>query len=299
METIVILGNGFDIDLGLDTTFKSFIKSTHFVKCSFTPLMNDILKNYQDDTRWCDIELLFRDLFIKYQNNPSQELFRNINNSWLMINKAWGVYLPEITESDRIKINKDSCAYKMLEHTKTNAQWYTFNYTSPYYLAGVKDKKEPKPIHGWFVPREQAPYGHLYRIPNELIIGIDSNVITANCKNTELNHIIKKNHPQYRESDLFDNLFNSKNIVIFGHSMSITDSDYFYDFFAALKDGLLSQKSIFFVTLDQLSMLDIEKNLEIMGIQISELEKNGNNVLRIYTKKGPSNSEFIKLLALL
>lgn len=156
MRTIVVLGNGFDIDLGLNTKFETFIGSTYFIKHSFPPLMNDICENYKKDKgKWCDIEQIFRDLFIHYQNNPSQHLFDYINDAWLMINKAWSTYLPEITELDKIEINKDSCAYKFLEHTKSKSLCYTFNYTSPYYLAGFKDKEEPTPIHGWFEPRER------------------------------------------------------------------------------------------------------------------------------------------------
>lgn len=299
MKTIVILGNGFDIDLGLNTKFETFISSTHFIKHSFTPLMNDIRRNYRNDKRrWCDIEQIFRDLFIQYQNNPSQDLYDNINNTWLLINKAWGIHLPEITELDKIKINKNSCAYKFLEYPKRKSLCYTFNYTQPYYLAGFKDEEEPTPIHGWFMPREQTPKGLMYRIPNELIIGIDSKAMSINCKNTELKHIIKKNHPQYGENNFIDDLFSSDNIIIFGHAMGITDSDYFYDFFTSLKDGVLSHKNIFFVTYNQSSMHDIEKNLEKMGIQISELGSN-NIVSSIFTTGGQSNSKFIELLTLL
>lgn len=300
MKTIVILGNGFDIDLGLNTKFETFIASTHFIKYSLTPLMNDIRKNYKNDKkRWCDIEQLFRDLFIDYQKNPSQDLFENINNSWLMINKAWGIYLPEITELDKIKIKKDSCAYKFLEYPKSKSLCYTFNYTSPYYLAGFKDKEEPTPIHGWFEPREQTNKGFMYRIPDELIIGIDSNAINPNCKSIELNHIVKKNHPRYGENNFINDLFCSDNIIIYGHSMGITDSDYFYDFFTALKNGILSHKNIFFVTYNQTSMLDIEKNLEQMGFSINELRQTENKFSSIYTADGQSNPRYNELLTLL
>lgn len=299
MKTIVILGNGFDIDLGLNTSFREFISSTQFAKLSFTPLMTEILNNYEIDEKWCDIEQLFRDLFIRYQNKPSQELFDNINNTWLMISKAWGIYLPEITELDKIEIKKDSCAYKMLEYPKTYSKWYTFNYTSPYYLAGFTNNEEPTPIHGWFAPREQTPNGLMYRIPNELVIGIDSNAIEPNCKNTELNHIVKKMHPRYEQNNFINELFNSDNIILFGHAMGITDSDYFCDFFTALKKGLLPHKNIYFVTYAPSSMLDIESNLETIGISINNLKATGNQISSIYTIEGQSNLKFSEILTLL
>lgn len=299
MRTIVIIGNGFDIDLGLKTSFKDFIGSPHFTKQSFTPLMNKIRNNYKYDGRWCDIEQIFRDMFIQYHINPSQKLLDDINNTWQMLNKAWGMYLPEITELDKIEIKKDSCAYKMLEYPRKKSQWYTFNYTSPYYLAEFKNKEEPTPVHGWFEPREKTPEGLMYRIPNELVIGIDSKAMPANSKNTALNHIIKKNHPQYGKTDFINDLFSSDNIIIFGHAMGITDSDYFYDFFTELKEGLLSNKNIFFVTYDQASMLKIEKNLEKMDVLINKIEMKNNTISSIFTTEGQSNSKFIDLLTLL
>ena len=81
--------------------------------------------------------------------------------------------------------------------------------------------------------------------------------------------------------------------------MGITDSDYFYDFFTALKNGILSHKNIFFVTYNQTSMLDIEKKLEQMGFSINELKQTENKFSSIYTADGQSNPKFIDLLTLL
>ena len=141
--------------------------------------------------------------------------------------------------------------------------------------------------------------GLMYRIPNELIIGIDSNAITPNCKNVALNHIVKKNHPRYLENNFVEDLFSSDNIIIFGHSMGVTDSDYFYDFFTALKNGKLLHKNILFVTHNQSSMLEIEKKLYIMGFSINELKQTENKISSIYTADGSSNPLYNKMLTLL
>ena len=298
-STIVVLGNGFDIDLGLKTKFADFIGSSHFSKHAFTPLMNQILSLHDKDARWCDIEQVFRDKFISYQNNPSKEVYDDINYSWQLINKAWGIYLPEITELKNTIIKTESCAFKMLEHPKTTSLWYTFNYTSPYYLTGLKTDVEPTPVHGWFSPREQNPEGLMYRIPNELVIGIDSGAIQQNNKDIQLSHIIKTLHPRYEQSNFTEDLFKCNNVIIFGHSMGITDSDYFCNYLHALKNGSLSHRNIYIVTHNLSSMVNIEANFDKLGVHLCELKAAGHKISSAFTINGPDNLKFKELLTLL
>jgi hypothetical protein len=106
-------------------------------------------------------------------------------------------------------------------------------------------------------------------------------------------------HPRYEQNNFINELFNSDNIILFGHAMGITDSDYFCDFFTALKKGLLPHKNIYFVTYAPSSMLDIESNLEKIGISINNLKATGNQISSIYTIEGQSNLKFSEILTLL
>ena len=42
MDNMIILGNGFDIDLGLKTSFKRFVESFEFLSIPDTPLIKKI-----------------------------------------------------------------------------------------------------------------------------------------------------------------------------------------------------------------------------------------------------------------
>lgn len=297
MKALVVLGNGFDLDLGIDTTFKSFIKSYDFQTHSYTPLMKEFIKNSEIDRRWCDIESIFRRMILEYCADPKDDMFDNINDSWQMINRAWGIYLPEITRLNKISINKSSCAYRFLSRNITQSTLYSFNYTSPYYLAGFIDRDEPIHIHGAFEPRELSPQELMYMIPNDLIIGVDSNVESVGAGCEKLKHIIKQKHPKFAETHLKRDLYEADVVMFFGHSLGITDSDYFRDFFVSLMDEN-KHKHIVFITKDSASIDDIKRNINTMGIVFSELEHRVDRISVVFTEDGPDDrfNEFLTLL---
>lgn len=109
-KTLVILGIGFDLDLGLNTSFKSFVDSFLFKTAPEAPLIKDI-----KITHWSDLERVFRIKIPEYIENPTDSLCENIKDTWNMIQNRWSRYLPEITELRNIEvcIKKNSCAYQL------------------------------------------------------------------------------------------------------------------------------------------------------------------------------------------
>ena len=86
MKNLFILGNGFDIDLGLNTAFKAFRESYEFQSIADIPLIKKI-RDYQ----WNDIEGKLREELIAYSKNPSEEYAKSINDAWIMLTKHWGI----------------------------------------------------------------------------------------------------------------------------------------------------------------------------------------------------------------
>lgn len=75
-KIVVILGNGFDLDLGLKTSYKSFWESKYCPKDYPSPLisyLNSSLGQTIDDVRWYDLE----NAFLKYANIVNQPLHFN------------------------------------------------------------------------------------------------------------------------------------------------------------------------------------------------------------------------------
>ena len=211
-EIILVIGNGFDLDLGLKTSFKNFINSYDFVSIADIPLVVRIREN-KDDALWCDIEGVIRKSLLC---NDDKE---DINNAWLAITRHWEHFIQDTTKKERISIKENSCAYMILKQMSPLTTWYSFNYTSPYYLTNLGNI-EPIYVHNKFLPIECTDGNHL--LIKEAIIGIDSNLPDNILNNNKISHIIKRNNPFYKETYITNKLVEAEYIIIFGHSLGIT-----------------------------------------------------------------------------
>ena len=283
MKNLFILGNGFDIDLGLNTTFKAFRESFEFQSIADIPLIKKI-KDYQ----WNDIEGKLREELIAYSKNPSEEYAKSINDAWLMLTKHWGIYLPELTDLDKININKESCAYQLLMADEGHdSHWYTFNYTNPWYLCNLQDKTNLVFMHNQNTPLDWAIHHRLCHFtPTNLIFGVDSSVPSCIKNNEILSHIIKINNPHFnmeRKHNLHQALNEVNNVIIFGQSFGITDSDYFKPYFEAIIDKNIQRQNLYFVTYNKASQNNIIQNMKQYGINFDHILKSNININIIYT----------------
>ena len=292
MRNLIVLGNGFDIDLGLKTTFKAFRESFEFCSIADIPLIKKIR-----DNQWNDIEGTLREELIEYSKNPNDEWADSINHAWLMITKRWGVYLPQLTDLDKIEINKNSCAYNLLiadqEHGST---WYTFNYTNPWYLCQLSKESQPVFIHNETVPLDWAKqHGLCHYIPMNLIFGVDSMMPSCIAENKKLSHIIKANNPYFdtrNKENLFIDLQSTQKAVFFGQSFGITDSDYFRPYLNSVINGETNNRNIFIVTSDQCSLKGIIDNMSKYDINFENLKKSKVNINIVFTKGGVASDGF-------
>ena len=156
-SNLIILGNGFDLDLGLDTSFASFVKSYEFQLLPHISFVCDLKEN-----NWSDVEGCIRNSLLEYSQHPDEETTKEINDAWKALEKYWGIFLTSRIELSNIKINQNSCAYSLLSNENLQAEWYSFNYTHPRYLCGLKGD-EPICIHNECIERELTLFGY-YRL---------------------------------------------------------------------------------------------------------------------------------------
>ena len=292
MDNLIILGNGFDIDLGLKTTFKAFRESFEFRSIADIPLIKKIR-----DNQWNDIEGKLREELIEYSKNPNDEWAESINHAWLMITRHWGIYLPQLTDLDKIEVTKNSCAYNLLiADQEQDSTWYTFNYTNPWYLCQLPEGTKPVFIHNETVPLDWAKHhGLCYFIPMSLIFGVDSKMPSCITKNKQLSHIIKVNNPYFNtknKENLQKDLKAAQNVVFFGQSFGITDSDYFKPYLISVINGETNNKNIFIVTYNISSLKGIISNMSEYGVNFDDLKKSKVNINTIYTERGITSYEF-------
>ena len=293
-RNLIILGNGFDLDLGLDTSFSSFVKSYEFRQLPCISFIQDI-----SASNWSDVEGCIRNSLVEYSRHPDAKEAEKINLAWQALERAWGRFLPGQIELSRIEIKRDSCAFALLSNEQMQAEWYSFNYTHPRYLCGL-DGDEPVCIHNDCVERDFAKRnGLMSLVSTSLIIGVDTSVPENIHENVNLMHIVKRRNPRYQDVGILDKMRACAVLVLFGHSMGITDSDYFRDFFSCCISGLYREKTIYIVTKDGDSLDGINKNLQSYGVDYDMLVKSDNRIIPIYTAEGKESLYFRNMLATL
>lgn len=300
MKNLIILGNGFDIDLGLNTSFKAFVESIDFLSIPDLPLIKRIKEKEMDN--WYDLERQLRNELVAYSHKPSQDLSNDINIAWRLIKKHWGEYFPRLIDLDNIKINKESCAYHLLNvDAKHTTLWYTFNYTNPWYLCQLQNQAEIRFVHNEATPLDFAKHhGFMYLVPNDLIIGVDSMVPKCIKMEAKLSPIIKIRNNSFQNKhmvDLHQHLLSANNVIIFGQSFGITDSDYFKPYFKSIICGEIQQQNLYIVTYNSSSLSRIITNMYEYGIEYGKILHSNVNVKIVYTEQTASSHVFNQMIS--
>lgn len=229
-KSVLILGNGFDLDLGIDTRYEDFVKSDYwpfkksncYDKNSLPYFLNEHLG--QIDT-WYDLEEgLAR---FACQTTP------NISDEQIAKTKAYFVTLSTALEA-YLQHQEDTFIQRMDENTRVKRMG------AAHYILDYFSKKESKLIYTF-------NYTNIRRIANKLILGFNetcthihgslmkSDIILGTGDQRILNYgyfdFYKSANPHYKSNNLVEDLNSADEVYIFGHSLGLNDHDYFSDFF--------------------------------------------------------------------
>lgn len=242
---VVIIGNGFDIDLGLKTKYQDFFES-HFFKNNvnehcvqrlhdYTSVNNamlnmnvpreqyslfdileckHILLEVTENTLWYDIE---SELAIIASTSRQKEKFENLKinpNSFFLLEKRLSDY---IKTQYNVSLNQDSCAYqlfKIINDYHNNTVFVeNFNYTD-------WDNLFPG-------NRLSIQYIHGKVTDDSNILGIKDDIdIKPN-----FDYFIKTHNPKFRSHRIMHHLKDADEVIFFGHSFGDSDLHYFSDLF--------------------------------------------------------------------
>lgn len=278
MQTLIILGNGFDLDLGWKTSYKDFFQ---VMRDSFYQYNNlSYIKQMIDGECWYNLEGYLRQCILRVEQTD----LKRLNDFWQLCSNFMLDYFTR--ELSVFRTNHNSCAYHLMT-VLNNSVVYTFNYTNPFTKEGIK---EPE-IH--FV------HGKLDGTFNgtQMKLGVDMGVVQENelSKDYYLQPLLKSNANSEKDG-LVCQLKKSDNIIIYGHSLSITDSDYFKLFLEYVASNRFISKSIYFVVYDAKSLQMLKNNMNEYGISFEELQFSQNEINVVYTSKGVDDSTFKKML---
>ena len=224
---IMIIGNGFDLNLGFKTSYQDFLESQYFKS-----LVNDnnSLALYLDKKNnllnWVDIENEITNYSIKIIKLQHEEKINlttaDIKNHFKSLKVALIQYLKEVQEQ---KLNEKSKAFEMIKHEiESTHRIYNFNYTNSIFqvtdLLGI-DRYEIEDKH---------TYVHGSIENTDIIFGVEDYAEIS----TEHIFFKKSYNINFGKSDIISNLNYENDLILFGHSLGITDSTYFENYINSL-----------------------------------------------------------------
>lgn len=283
-NTIVILGNGFDLDLNWKTSYKDFLTSDKFSIMGkpryVMKYTNELFQRMGDN--WYDLEGFMRECVEK----ATEEELDILNYFWNVCrNKIYDYLTPKDEKQRQIfKTNTNSCAYLFLQKI-SDAKVFSFNYTLPYVLTHLPEH-EIVYMHG------ALEHGLSW---SGIKLGIDLHVKNKLAWTDKLKPYLKA-YGSDKKDELVMAAKKANSIIIFGHSLGITDSDYFEPIFTNIIDGHLSKKDIFFITKNAFTMQGIKDKMSEYGIDYNKLLFAANKCKNIYTENGVDNVDFQEVI---
>lgn len=263
-QDVLIIGNGFDLDLELKTSYNNFYESDFWPFREPNTLMGVFLEQERNINNWMDLEEKIGEYAIRsyvgdivtqkhYHQKNKEDFDRIVSNL--------GKFL---SISENGAINKNSTASKVLSaQLKSHSipEIITFNYTS------IKKIAQRLDIQTVFTPY----HIHGSLLDNNIILGVGEKYSYNNFKLPETNDFFyKTSSPQYDPPQIAEILDKATKITFFGLSLGGMDAPYFSGLFQNLSKQV--GKTITFFTFDDRSRLQILRHLRsVEGINLNDV----------------------------
>lgn len=258
-SVLMILGNGFDLDLGLKTSYKDFVESKLLHQRDKCALFDRICKQYETKL-WIDVEEELKGMatekFVESQDTGENEVYPNLLEQYELLVQELTEYIKGI---DYEAIKKESAAAKVIKSVlrfSQNPTLIDFNYTD---IDAISRKIDwPKNI----------PCKHIHgeAMSNSIIVGFDDDV---NLLRDKYCQIIKSHSEHFRSVNINEALEAATEVIFFGHSLGSTDYHYFSDFFLSqvkeIGEEKFSKKTIKIFTYDEAARQNILLQLRKMN----------------------------------
>lgn len=258
MKTLLILGNGFDLSLGLRTSYSHFIESEEcksLLRKGNNYIIKTVLSRF-NLYNWIDLEEELKRIAISHKSMRNK-----LKSDYSEMVMALTHYLENVQNNSCP--NKNTIARKLLKLVSENPYEFDvfyFNYTDLNCLCRKLNYRDIIFSH---------VHGKLDR--QTIILGFEDDVDGVE----EHSYMIKSFNSNYESRHLRQKLRNAKEIIIFGHSLGSTDYQYFSEFFNSKSTpGLPLSESV------KLSIITANENskIELMR-QLKRMNNNKTNTL--------------------
>lgn len=303
---VVVLGNGFDLDMELKTGYGDFFNSNEFAKIDEGNILKRLIIDSKKRSGWIDLE-------VELKNYPGYYKREIVKAKKDAINKGHERFYNELCESlcEYMKkaakgpIRIDSVAFRLL--TEIYRQSYSgfvkifnFNYTSP--LDYYKRIHQGKPHADLAIANVHGSI-----CDNSIILGVEDDAKEIGVRDSVIvkgaifdtsnnfNYLIKSHNENCKPNFVRYALSRADSVIFFGHSLGETDYHYFKEFFSEQSSENLpieKSKSIHIFTRDEASRRDILNRLREMNKKRVNILRDSNK-FRIYRTTDEKDREDI------
>lgn len=257
-ETLLIVGNGFDLSMGFKTSYGDFMKSSYFPHEETSSLCSYLHNQYEENMGWIDIENELseysRMLTTKKLNAKKFNTILDIDSlreEYDELKSALKLYLQEETKR-AFGPSPDNPAKRVIDQLPADSKIISFNYTSIIERLTWDKFKDSKGnllhIHG-----SLAPY-------DDIVFGVEDS-----AKLSKEHVFLYKAHSRHLRVQEFSEWLNSaERIIFYGYSLGDTDRQYFENFFRKLCSGDTTYAELVFYYYGQASYDNLIWQLQML-----------------------------------
>lgn len=270
-----IIGNGFDLDMGLQTSYQDFINSGLWPIVDSDIEKSSLANKLQKDSKenWFDLE----DSLCEYGRLGKSSVIKIGTHQYdqIVYYKIKDSLSKFIMNHEMIEPNKDSMAAEVLRKIASMGVFdnvLSFNYTD-LNIIGAK------------IGANKVKYRHVHGSisGSNLILGAGSNFELKK----DYDFLYKTSDTKYKSANVRYALQDVDEVVFYGHSLGQQDYDYFKDFFDSCSEVGMTQEdsvNITFFTKDVESEIQLKRQLRTMISNAYGRLVDSNKVVFIHTQ---------------
>lgn len=257
-ETLLIVGNGFDLSMGFKTSYGDFMKSSYFPHEETSSLCSYLHNQYEENMGWIDIENELseysRILTTKKLNAKKFNTILDIDSlreEYDELKSSLKCYLQEETKR-AFGPSPDNPAKRVIDQLSAESKIISFNYTSIIERMTrdrfCASKGNLLHIHG-----SLAPY-------DDIVFGVEDSAKLSK----EHVFLYKAHSPHLKVQEFSDWLNSAERIIFYGYSLGDTDRQYFEKFFRKLCSDDRTYTELVFYYYDQSSYDNLIWQLQML-----------------------------------
>lgn len=228
-DTVIFIGNGFDIACGCKTSYAHFINSSRGKELRYSKNMifNHILDIYKE-ANWVDIEVEIGNFANIWASKDGKNIIE-FEDAYQELARCLSTYIYFATDSNIPYSVEMSNFIEDEGWFNSPACVINFNYTDvcSRMLVKWKDKVDMKNIHG-LIPRYSSQNF------SSIVLGVDE---TFELKNGSYKFIIKSRQDQCKMAGLNKRIKSASKYIFYGTSLGVTDQLFLSKVFSQEQEG--------------------------------------------------------------